>query len=316
MEGKTQNQLITKVQYKNFEPGEFTDRRGRTYDELIQLIENFPWEQQRDHLQVGPTNPSMTIEGEYRHFVKLTLYYHDRFILYYLDDAGHLYTKSFPRYQDAYPYLQSFFADSTLDTSDLELQHFWLQGKAVHFLDQEFRYTINSPKRIFLTSLMIIYGLFVLATTAAAFATLHANNNAAILIFVFLTLILLLGGLTMTQLYNHLRAVIGKELILSRGSETFYYGKAGQLQQWYKKNIVAIVDFSPSRSNTPNGNNFGKIVRIDIRETDAQTAPIRCIYIPSILISDYNLLPKFPTIVPTYEFSAFPFIPSDASSPS
>jgi len=155
MEGKTQNQLISKVQYKNFEPGEFTDRRGRTYDETIALIEAFPWSQQR--------------------------------------------------------------------------------------------------------------------------------------------------------------AVIGKELTLSRGNNIFYYGKAGQPQQWDKKNIIAITDLGSSASSR---SNYGKLVRIDIRETGSPSAPVRSIYIPSILIRDSALLEKFPAIIPQYQSRMFPFIPSDASSPS
>jgi hypothetical protein len=313
MEGKTQNQLITKVQYKNFEPGEFTDRRGRTYDELIQLIENFPWEQQRDHLQVGPTNPSVTIEGEYRHFLKLTLYYHDGFVLYYLDDAGHLYTKSFPRYQNAYPYLQSFFTDSTLDTADLELQHFWLQGKSIHFLDQDFHYTINKPKVIFYISLIGVYALFLLVITTGMLIGGITKNPALLIVAAFVAGILVLISVTMRLLINHLRAVIGKELILSRGNYIFYYGKAGQPQQWDKKNIIAITDLGRSASSR---SNYGKLVRIDIRETDSPSAPVRSIYIPSILIRDSTLLEKFPAIKPNHVSKTFPFIPSDASSPS
>jgi hypothetical protein len=313
MEGKTQNQLITKVQYKNFEPGEFTDRHGRTYDETIALIEAFPWSQQRDHFAVGPTNPSVTIEGEYRHFLKLTLYYHDGFILYYLDDAGHLYTKSFPRYQDAYPYLQSFFADSTLDTTDLELQHFWLQGKSIHFLDQDFHYAINKPKVIFYISLIGIYALFLLVFTIGALIRGITNNPALLIVAAFVAGILVLISITMRLLINHLRAVIGKELILSRGNNIFYYGKAGQPQQWDKKNIIAITDLGSSGSSK---SNYGKLVRIDIREAGSPPAPVRSIYIPSILIRDSTLLEKFPAIIPQYKTRMFPFIPSGASFPS
>jgi hypothetical protein len=315
MQEISENQLLVKVQFKNFEPGEFTDRQNRTYEETIRLIEDFPWEEQRDHLQVSLTNPSVTVEGEHHHFIKLALYYHDNFILYYLDDSGHLYTKSFSQLRLAYPYLHSFFADSFVDTSELELQHLWLGGKSIHFLDKDFRYSINRSKMIFLISLMGIYGLVVLITAIGAFANLQANNNAVIAVFAFLALIIVLGSLIMTQLINHLRAVKGKELILSKGSEIFYYGKAGQPRQWDKRRIIAITDFSPSKNNSTYGRTYGKVVRIDIRETDAPTDRICSIYIPSILIADYELLAKFPGIIPKYESKAFPFIPS-SSTPS
>jgi hypothetical protein len=167
---------------------------------------------------------------------------------------------------------------------------------------------------IFLISLVGIYGLVVLITIIGAFANMQ--NSAVIALFAFLALIVVLGSLIMTQLINHLRAVKGKELILSKGSEIFYYGKAGQPRQWDKKRIIGITDFSPSKNNSTYGNSYGKVVRIDIRETDAPTDRICSIYIPSILIADYELLAKFPGIIPKYESKAFPFIPPSASTPS
>lgn len=45
--------LLTKVQYKDFEPGEFVEVQKRTYDETIKLIEEFPWNRQRDNIVVN-----------------------------------------------------------------------------------------------------------------------------------------------------------------------------------------------------------------------------------------------------------------------
>gem|GEM_PF-6722532 len=42
--------MRTKFQYKDFEPGEFTNEKDRTLGETIDLISSFPWQDQHDHL--------------------------------------------------------------------------------------------------------------------------------------------------------------------------------------------------------------------------------------------------------------------------
>jgi hypothetical protein len=313
MEGNAQKQLISKVQYKNYEPGEFTEREERSYEETIRLIEEFPWSQFSDHLQVGLTNPSITIEGEAHHFVKLTLYYNGSFVLYYLDDAHHLYQKSFPGYELAYPYIKSFFADSLLDTAGMELQQFWIQGKSAHFDDRDFRYTLTWPKIIFYSSLSGGYLVILCAMMLATLVGGIAVHKAFFIVSLVLVFMVLLMTLTLAQLINHFRAVIGKELILSKGKDIFYFGKTGQPEEWDKKNIVSIVDFSPSAQRS---SKYGRFVRIDIRSADSATARTVPIYIPSVLISEIDLLAKFPSIKSTHISKFFPFTPLSASAPS
>ena len=63
--------LISKVQYKNFEAGEFVEVCERTFNETTELIEKFPWTDQRDKIVIDLTNPSITIEGKNNDFLKL-----------------------------------------------------------------------------------------------------------------------------------------------------------------------------------------------------------------------------------------------------
>ena len=66
--------LISKIQYHNFEAGEFIDRKERSYEDTISLIKAFPWATERNGLKVDLTNPSITIENSYNEFLKLALY--------------------------------------------------------------------------------------------------------------------------------------------------------------------------------------------------------------------------------------------------
>ena len=67
--------LNVKVQYKNFEAGEFVDEKERTYEEAIGLIRKFPWNQQRENLQVSLTNSSITLDLDKKSYLKLVPYY-------------------------------------------------------------------------------------------------------------------------------------------------------------------------------------------------------------------------------------------------
>ena len=82
--------MHTKIQFKNFEPGEFTSEKDRTADETIDLITSFPWKNERDHLVVSLTNPGITIEGTKNDFLKLSPYYNGKYVLHYLDAHHHV----------------------------------------------------------------------------------------------------------------------------------------------------------------------------------------------------------------------------------
>ena len=66
--------LVSKMQYKNFEAGEFIEEKERSFDETIELIGNFPWEAQREKIVIELTNPSVTMEGKNNDYLKLCKY--------------------------------------------------------------------------------------------------------------------------------------------------------------------------------------------------------------------------------------------------
>jgi len=304
--------LITKIQYNNYETGEFTEEKERTLEQTIQLIEAFPWEQQRKDLHVSLTNPSITIEGTYHHFLKLSLYYNGSFVLYYLDDSNRLYLKSLTNYQQAYPFITSFFKDSLVDTADWQLQHNWVQGKKIHFVDKDFHYTLKKSVIIAVFLLFCLYLLFFISTTVVLLLQGSKGNPATFLLIIPLGLFLSLGALLMAQFVNQWRSAKGKVLILSKGKDTFYYGRMEAPQAFNKQDIQSIWYVSPR--NLQSGK-FGNFIRIDLKPKDANTE-VNSLYLPSLLIRDWDVLAKFPSIKAVYTRKNFPFIPRDVSTPS
>src|ERR1700750_2717214 len=119
-------ELISKIQYKNFEPGEFIEEKNRTYEETIQLIEDFSWNEQRDHIVIDLTNPSITIEGENNDYLKLAVFFNAKFVLHYLSNEKILFTKSFTDFRESYKYIHGFFESASFDVSDSKQENTWL----------------------------------------------------------------------------------------------------------------------------------------------------------------------------------------------
>lgn len=135
--------LISKIQYNNFETGEFIEEKERSYTETIKLIESFPWNQQRQKLLVSLTNPSVTIEGKQNDYLKLSVYFNAKYVLYYLDENNTLYTKDFTNITYAYQYIELLFL-SHFDTSDFKKQNTWLKNNQIHFVSQDFKYIVTA----------------------------------------------------------------------------------------------------------------------------------------------------------------------------
>jgi hypothetical protein len=76
-------EFISKIQYKTYEKGEFSDEKVRNVEETLSLIKEFPWNEQRG-VDVQPTGPSVTIQDEYVNYLKVGLYFNGKFCLYYL----------------------------------------------------------------------------------------------------------------------------------------------------------------------------------------------------------------------------------------
>ena len=297
--------LVSKIQYKNYEPGEFTEEKERTYEDTIHLIENFPWQQQRDHLIVSPTGPSITIESGLGEYLKLAPYYEGKFVLYYLDATGNLYTKSFPTYQGSFPLIQSFF-EQRLTTGELKLEQHWPHGKLIHFRDMDFHYSPKVPGILITIALFAALCLFLLTSVWGLLLTRVLPKPQVYIVPLIFFLLLSFLLVRIALLINYYLAR-NKSLVLSGGNDIFYYGPAGNQQQFDKKDIREIVVYgSGSRRLEIDG-----FIRVEMQSV---TTPF--IYIPYMVLHKSQLLHKLAGYPQKEKFSFFPFIPLSASTPS
>ena len=183
--------LISKVQFTTFEPGEFIDIEERDYDATAKLIEEFPWDSQRQNIVIDLTNPSITIEGKNNDFLKCATYFNQKYALHYFDEHQVLFTKSFNEINAVYSDLKKYFELAIFDTSDFKRETTSLQHNLKHFVTQDFRYELT-PRSIrrYITQTSGINLLFSIMVIAL-FLIKQNSINPIVLSFIGLMIFLL-----------------------------------------------------------------------------------------------------------------------------
>jgi hypothetical protein len=294
------NTLTSKVQHNNFEVGEFVDEKERTYDETIRLIEDFPWESERKNLAVSLTNPSITIAGKNDDFLKLALFYNQKFVLHYFDHQQKLFTKSFTNIRDSYPHIRSYFEEPNFDPSAFKLENTWLQHNLQHFVSQDFHYTANPPT---IKRFLISTSGFGLAMSLVMFVFLifKANDTAnyyVVFAIYFVFFFIAGGGLNLIVFFNFYCYAKDKILIMSKGNDVFYFGDIVNPKEYNKSEIVRFRIIRIQASRNPL-NSFA-IVAIELKDgTELQ--------IPNLLV-DYIAMEQKLSGIPFVEENETPFI--------
>jgi hypothetical protein len=297
------NQLTSKIQYKNFEAGEFVDSEKRTYEETIALIESFPWDKEREKIAIGLTNPSITIEGTNSDYLKLAVFYNRKFVLHYLNSDKILFTKSFVKIEESYKYINSYISGS-FDTADFKKENTWMQNNLQHFASQGFNYQLT-PRSVrkyvmktsgfdFALSIFIILLPLIFGTDR-----LNVSGMQAIMLILalLLTMFLLGGGLNLILILNYY--YYGKDLIviMSKGNDIFYFGDKNFPDKYDKKEIVQFTIVKP-RGRSP-------LAEFAYVRIEFQNRPD--IVIPNIFVDESSLAEKL-FEYPKIEEGGFPVI--------
>lgn len=297
--------MTTKIQYNNFETGEFTEEKERTLDETIHLINNFPWQQQRDHITIGLTDPSITIEGANGDFLKLAPFYHGKFVLYLCKIPETLFSRSFDNVSNTFPLIQSFFDDpAVFDTTSFKKQTTWFQHPSIHFRTNNFIYDLNTARRfVAATPLLIVLAYTLVFTCIGIFGNPHARPLVVFSLLLFVVLF------AIARLFlNHLKVSEGNVLILSKGKDVFAYGPAANLVWRNKKDIAELI----THGRRGRGGTYYAMTRVEVIFSNGEDP----LDISCLLINWNDLMNKFPGCPTSTVSELFPFIPRDVSAPS
>ncbi|MEI6950005.1 hypothetical protein V9K67_22660 [Paraflavisolibacter sp. H34] len=229
--------LTTKIQYHPFETGEFTDERGRTLSDTIDLIRQFPWNDQRANSTVGLTGPSVTIEGKHGDYLRLSPYYHGKYVLHYFDAGKRLFLKSFHQLSEADPYLERFFAAPSFDPGDFRKENTWPRRLLPHFISRDFHYRVTPAVawKYLWSTCGLILGLWLFMI----FSFLNVGRDHYEWgILMVLAPYLFLVGTHLRLFWNYYRYAKDKLLIMSKGNEVFYFGTRDNPVRYHKSDIA------------------------------------------------------------------------------
>jgi hypothetical protein len=292
-------QLTSKIQYHNFETGEFIEKQKRTYDATISLIETFPWNEERTKLVVDLTNPSITIEGNNNDYLKLAVFFNEKYVLHYFNNGGVLFTKSFLNLKDSYLDIQRFFDQPDFDVSAFKKENTWLQYNLKHFVSQDFNYTLTKKTTwqfLFSTSgFNLVFSIFFLLLSLAK--GFHPVNPLLVLFFLFI-FFTAGGGLNLVLFFNYYFYAKNKRLIISRGNDAFYYGDKNAPTCYNKKDIMQFTTTRVRNSKSQ----ISSFAFVKIEFNDA-----REIVIPNIFV-DYTAMERKLFEYHEIEVNKFPYI--------
>jgi hypothetical protein len=283
-------QLLSKLQYKNFEPGEFTALEERSLDEINQLIKAFPWEEQRHFTPVGPTCPSITIEDITGNYLKFGHHYYEKYCLYLLTAEGKLLKKVVQNLEEGIKIVTGFYSgDVITDGFEHEFAlHAWR-----HFTDKDFKSVIAYQGTLFSIGLFTLAPLLFLAMSLFMILAGNKENtnkdvplvSIEILCLTVDAFLFFLAIMAWRMFLNHYRIAKNEFIVISKGHNEFVFGTEADNKTYLKDKIVSFKEFRNTQRNNP----WGGLYFTDITFSDGEQ-----IKISSLIMK--NGYAKFPDV--------------------
>ena len=247
--------FTSKLQYKNYEQGEFIDEAERTPDEIADIIHSYPWAKECHNVPVGLTAPSITIQDEQGAYLKVSHSYNGKFSLYLLDANGAC-SKKVVNDLDYAGTAAIDFCNGTLSedgfTSDITFQ------ARKYFITKDFRFHVAKGAMFPIIIYTIVPTMVI--TSVAVFMLLFQKNlttqNQLIITLkvVLCTMSLLLGYITITawRLYfNHYNYSRDQFIEISAGRNEFMFGTDNNYKVYKKDEITHITVYRNTQSRNP-----------------------------------------------------------------
>ena len=274
--------LISKVQFKRSEKGEFHEVAERNLDDTISLILNYPWSTERSLAPIELTCPSVTVEHPIGTYLKVGPYFSGKFSLYYLNTNNRVYLKIANTLEDVCVSIKTYFEQEG-KLQGFEKYGFTIKPSA-HFLTNPFEYTINTKAVLSFFRFPIIMAplIFFMCWLKYLERPESFSLNAAV---AMVLLLLFISSPLIYFFFNYLSADKNYYIQISRGHDEFVYGTIDNKKLYNKQDIVKISTYGVRNSRSLWQE--CEIVIITFKNGEQ-------IKFTSLLISDSKLLQKFP----------------------
>ncbi|TWR25132.1 hypothetical protein FPZ43_16795 [Mucilaginibacter pallidiroseus] len=237
--------FVSKIQFKHYEKGEFTDEQKRTLQETLNLVADFPWADQNHFTSIEETGPSVTIENNQSEYIKIGLYYSGTYGVYYRDKFA-LVSKSYAADLTELTKIITAFFENRLNANDFK-KDFFLWISRYHFVSKSFVYNVKPFKTLLLSIFYIIYFIVLLCFVRSINSAAKFEKSSTIFLVLFILLCYCLCKIAAV----HCR--YKKHFIkVSKASATFTYGNGVNIKEYNKADIESITTFSPKNNRSPN----------------------------------------------------------------
>ncbi|WP_285009299.1 hypothetical protein [Pedobacter faecalis] len=230
-------QLISKLQYKKSEKGEFAQIAPRNLQDTLKLIQEYPWATERSLASVELTCPSVTIEHPTGTYLKLGHYFSGKFCLYYLDSRKKVYFKVAPTLQEASEWITDFFEKDGHIEGFEKYSFTW--SRASYFITDTFEYVVDRMASLrffkFWQFMLVAAVIILMADSIDRSRPVAIESIAALMLFV-----IFLAGPHIYFYFNYRSCDKNKYLQLSRAADQFRFGPAGKEKTLSKREIQRI----------------------------------------------------------------------------
>ncbi|WP_276134780.1 hypothetical protein [Polluticoccus soli] len=280
--------LQSKIQYKHYEPGEFTSIAERTLAEAEELINTYPWEAQRYHQPIGFTSPSISFRNMEGDHLKLALGYNQKFNLYLFPAQQKPRKKTVADLESAIKDVRDFYHGNELE--GFKQERFVFNPKK-HFETKSFEYQVT-PKRAWAFSWFRL-GFFTLLTLYFPIYEGTAFAFAAFFPFWFV-----FAGVNLIFLINYWWYERDTIIKITAGQDNFWISRNGNVLHYNKKDVKEIRYYKSPGNRNPWSDNI--IIELILRDGQA-------LKFTNLLIPFYTLLGKFQNTPSNCIDKAFPF---------
>lgn len=291
-------ELISKIQYKDSEKGEFHNVSSRSLQDTIALIRAFPWNTERNQASVELTCPSVTIEHPGGTCLKAGHYFSSKFCLYFLDANNSVYFHVADTLDDVCFWVQKYFDQRGILQG---LQKYSLTiNPAAHFRTSTFEYTVTTKRKRNFFALPLIMTPVLLGLLFLALLQNQPAKNllAAAMVLLFIALV---WAPLLYLYFDYLTADRHRYLKISRGHDEFVFGTLDDRKTYRKQDISSIESYRTSATRSPW--NACRVYIIRLKDGEE-------LLFTSLLIPEETLMQKLPRHPAKVIIRYFPTVPN------
>jgi hypothetical protein len=175
--------------------------------------------------------------------LKLSLYYNNKFVLYYLNAEKTLFTKTFTTLGAAFSDIEKFFSSEPFLPDAFKVESTWGKNCIVHFSTKDFNYTVNKKTCLrFLRKTILFNFLPFLLIFLPVLIENRGLGKSGWTGFFFLSLLFILvgGGIQLILFFNYFFNSRHLRCVMSKGNPVFLFGKNGDMKSYQKQQIEYI----------------------------------------------------------------------------